>query len=345
MRPVVAFGLLTGVLTTALGVRLYLQQAELHGPAGGAGTIEGTSVVLSSKLAARVSAVEVKEGQQVEAGAVLVTLDCAEPQAALAEAEARASMARAQAEAALASASATRHAGAASREASRAAKAQAAALAVQRENAERQADRLESLGQDVSTDKRETARTAADGLSKQVAGASASSAASVVQAAAAEDQSRAAASQADAASEAVKAAEATLERARLSVAECSIKAPSPGYVETLPWQVGELVQPGAILARLVDITEVKATFYLPNAEVSAVKAGAPAEVVADAYPDDVFKGTVSTVTLTAEFTPRNIQTRSDRDRLVYPVEVIIPNADGRLRPGMPVQVTMPGTGR
>ncbi len=122
-------------------------------------------------------------------------------------------------------------------------------------------------------------------------------------------------------------------------------APAPGYVETLPWNVGELVTPGAILARLVDIREVKATFYLPNAEVSAVAAGAQAEIVADAYADEVFHGTVSTVTLTAEFTPRNIQTRSDRDRLVYPVEVKILNPDGKLRPGMPVQVTLPGTGR
>jgi HlyD family secretion protein len=46
----------------------------------------------------------------------------------------------------------------------------------------------------------------------------------------------------------------------------------------------------------------------------------------------------------AEFTPRNIQTRTDRDRLVYPVEVWIANPEGKLRPGMPVQVTLPGTG-
>ena len=47
----------------------------------------------------------------------------------------------------------------------------------------------------------------------------------------------------------------------------------------------------------------------------------------------------------AEFTPRNIQTRSDRDRLVYPVEVVVRNRDGKLRAGMPVQVTLVGTGR
>jgi len=47
----------------------------------------------------------------------------------------------------------------------------------------------------------------------------------------------------------------------------------------------------------------------------------------------------------AEFTPRNVQTREDRDRLVYAVEVAIPNPKGLLRPGMPVEITIPGTGR
>ena len=42
----------------------------------------------------------------------------------------------------------------------------------------------------------------------------------------------------------------------------------------------------------------------------------------------------------AAFTPRNVQTRTDRDRLVYPVEVEAQNPDGRLRPGMPVQVVL-----
>jgi HlyD family secretion protein len=68
-------------------------------------------------------------------------------------------------------------------------------------------------------------------------------------------------------------------------------------------------------------------------------------VVADAFPGEEFGGTVKTVALEAEFTPRNIQTRSDRDRLVYSVEVAVENRDAKLRAGMPVQVTLPGTGR
>lgn len=345
MRQVAPFIVLAIVLVALLGVRLWWQNAELHGPAGGAGTVEGTETVISSRISARVLTVPVAEGTSVEAGTVLATLDCAEPQATLAEAQARLAMAQSQAEAAGHQADATKRSGVATRSSSKAAEAQAAALAAQRDQAQRTATRLESLGEDVATDRREAARTQAVGLEQQASGAVATKEASAAQAAAAQDQGLAASAQAQAASDAVRAAEAAVAKAEILVKECTVTAPSPGYVETLPWHVGELVSPGAILARLVDIREVKATFYLPNAEVSAVKPGATAEVIADAYDGEVFKGTVTTVSLKAEFTPRNIQTRSDRDRLVYPVEVTVPNADGKLRPGMPVQVTLPGTER
>jgi HlyD family secretion protein len=97
--------------------------------------------------------------------------------------------------------------------------------------------------------------------------------------------------------------------------------------------------------RLVALAEVKATFYLPNAELGAARPGGKAFVVADAWPGERFEGVITTVAARAEFTPRNIQTRSDRDRLVYPVEVTLKNPDHRLRPGMPVQVTLPGAER
>ena len=66
---------------------------------------------------------------------------------------------------------------------------------------------------------------------------------------------------------------------------------------------------------------------------------------ADAWPDLEFRGSIETVGSSAEFTPRNIQTRTDRDRLVFAIEVRISNPEHELRPGMPVQVTLPGTER
>ena len=89
-----------------------------------------------------------------------------------------------------------------------------------------------------------------------------------------------------------------------------------------------------------------ATFYLPNAEVGAVKPGAARRRGRRRVARrDVRGDRARPSPLEAEFTPRNIQTRTDRDRLVYPVEVVVANRDGKLRAGMPVQVTLPGTGR
>jgi len=173
----------------------------------------------------------------------------------------------------------------------------------------------------------------------------AQAAASDAQARAAEASSGAVDAQAVASAAQVKAAEASAVRARLLVGECELRAPRDAEVSKLPHEAGELVSPGAVLVRLVDLSEPKATFYLPNAEVGAVRAGAAAVVVADAFPGATFDGTVRTVSLEAEFTPRNIQTRTDRDRLVYPVEVTVKDPEHRLRAGMPVQVTIPGTGR
>ena len=82
--------------------------------------------------------------------------------------------------------------------------------------------------------------------------------------------------------------------------------------------------------------------YLPNGDIDEAKVGMKAEVDADAYPERPFVARVVRVGLEAEFTPRNVQTRSDRDRLVFPVEVRVDGHDRKLRSGMPVTVTLLG---
>jgi HlyD family secretion protein len=288
-RVVTVLALLVAVLGGLIALRLWRQAQALSAPSGGSGEIEGTRVELSSRVGARIVELRVREGDRVKSGDLLLRLDCADPQAQLAEAEARAAAARAQ----------------------------VVALEAQRGAAERQARRLSGLPADVPVSNIDQTQAGAVGLAHQTESARAQ----------------------------VRAGEAAVTRARLLVAECEIRAPRDAEVATLPHEAGELTSPGAVLARLVDLSEVKATFYLPNAEIGAVKPGARAEVVADAWPGESFEGTVRTVALEAEFTPRNIQTRTDRDRLVYPVEVVVKNRDGKLRAGMPVQVTLPGTGR
>jgi HlyD family secretion protein len=341
-RVAVVLAVLVVVLAGLIALRLFTQARALAGPSSGSGEIEGTTVDLSSRVGARISDVRVREGDRVKAGDLLVRLDCGDPEAQLAEAEARLAATRAQAVAAGAQIQASERSKVAAGAAQQAATAQASALEAQRDAAERQARRLAALEQDVAASSIDQTQASATGLARQTDAARAQAAASAAQLRAAEVGIRAASAQAEAALAQVRAVEAVVARARLLTGECEVRSPRDAEVASLPHEAGELVSPGAVLARLVDLAEVTATFYLPNAEVGAVRPGASATVLADAWPGETFEGTVRTVALEAEFTPRNIQTRTDRDRLVYPVEVVVANRDGKLRAGMPVQVTLAG---
>lgn len=344
-RKIVAVVVVPTVLIALLTLKLRAQDRALHEPASGSGTIEGTDIHLTSKVAAHVLSVAARRGQAVAAGAVLVTLDCTEPRAGLAEAEARVRAARAQAAASRAQAEAAKRSQSAVEASALAARAQVSSLAQRRDAALRQASRLDRLGNDATLASRDQSRSEAEGLRHETLSASAQGTSLVAQARAASSAWRAAEAQADAAERLAAAAESAVARANLLVADCAIVAPRASIVDDVFVEVGEQSLPGMTLVRLVDVTNVKATFYLPNAELAAARPAAPALVEADAWPHERFAGTVATVSTTAEFTPRNIQTRSDRDRLVYAIEVQVPNPTGRLRPGMPVQVTLPGTER
>lgn len=343
MRVVGPLVLLVLALSLAIAYRLRAEKQVMDGPSGGSGVVEATAVDLASRVGARITEIAVREGQDVKRGDVLVRLDCAEPNALLLEAKARLLATQAQAQAAGATVTATERSRAAVLAGQRAASAQADALQAQQDAAERQAKRLESIPRDVPASNVDQSRAVAIGLSHQVEAAKAQANASAAQARVVSVQINASNAQAEAASAQVRAAEAGVERAQLFVSECEVRSPVDARVASLPHEVGELVTPGNILVRLVSGEELIATFYLPNAELGAVKPGQAAVVVADAWPTEQFQAEVRTVALEAEFTPRNIQTRSDRDRLVYPVEVRIKGAADKLRSGMPVQVTLPGT--
>jgi HlyD family secretion protein len=297
-------------------------------------------VDIRSRLNARVLTLHVEEGSRVEKGALLITLDCTEPEAILAESEARLSMVRAQAQAANAAAVASLRASEAAAAQASGSQAQLESLAAQQGAAARQADRMDQMGDAVTVAARDQARAQADAMAQQLAASRHSSSAASRQARAATEQERASREQALAATQAIQASEASLRRARVSVSDCELRAPLTGTVETLALELGELALPGTVAARLVDTRNPRATFYLPNAELATAHPGAPAIVRADAYPERTFPARVVTVAHEAEFTPRNVQTRTDRDRLVYPVEVRIEDPEGLLLPGMPVDITL-----
>jgi len=339
-RVLIVAVLLAAGLATAIALKIRAQRDALSGPPSGSAVVESEGVDLSARMSARVTRALVEEGASVEAGAALYELACDEPLARLAEAQARLSAARAQADSARAQADAAQRQSQAARASIQAANAQISALDTQREAAEREAKRVEAMGEYAAVARQDQARTAASGLGAQADAARASQAASSRNAAAASSQAQAVAAQAHAAERSVDALLALVRAAEVLVAECKITAPSAGIVERLYYEPGELVIPGAVIARVIDPRTMKATFYLPNADLAAARVGLSAKVTADAMPDLVFEAKVRRIGLEAEFTPRNIQTRSDRDRLVYPVELRIPNPEHKLRAGMNIHVEL-----
>jgi HlyD family secretion protein len=346
-RIVVIVIVLVAGLSVALSYRLRQLNAYRRAPAGGSGTIEGTEVNITARIPARIVAVHVQEGDAVKPGQLLVELECDEPKAGLAQAQAALATAEAGVEAALAQVRAAGGSTVAAQRAARAAKAEGAAAETTQSNLEKEAKRIRALHESgaISSSEFDRAETNTLTSAERVEAAKAKHAVARAQISVAHQNRVAASAQAEAARRNVDAARAAVRRAETGVRECSLTAPRAAVVQTRSYEPGEVVLPGANLLTLVDLKQMRATFYLPNAELAAAAPGKAVTVVADAYGAQTFAGKIRHVSTEAEFTPKNVQTREDRDRLVFAVEVTIPNPEGKLRPGMPAQVTIDGTAR
>jgi HlyD family secretion protein len=346
-KQLIAGLLLVLTLGTVIAYRVHAQNAYKHAPSGGSATLEGTEAVVAAKVGGRLVEVLVQEGDRVKAGQVVARLDCEDQQATLVIAEARVKQAEAQvavAEKGVVNAKAAAQAVAAQ---VAVASARQTSVDIQHKHAERDLDRAATLNKNgvttpVDLDRAETAQ---NGLEAEAKAASANVAAANLSARAQASGVGTADAQVTLARAGLEAATAEQGRAKLAVAECALKAPHDGTVVARLHEPGAVLAPGARVLTLIDLTTIKATFFLPNAELARARPAAKAEVKVDTYPTRVFTGTVTRVASEAEFTPRNVQTREDRDRLVYGVEVSIPNPDAKLRSGMPVEVTIDGTGK
>jgi len=334
------------VLVVAMAIALWLKVVEEDAiagqPPGGSGVIEGLAIDVSARMSSRIVAVNAKEGDKVKAGQVLVELECSEPTAALEAARARVLAAESGALAASAQVEAALGAAQAAKASAVATGAQRAAVDASRSLSSKQNARVKKLEQSGAINAGEVDR--AEGqllqLTEQLRAVEAQGAAATSQAAAARAQAEAARGQAASARATIAAANADVRRMEALVKECQLVAPRDAIVETRALEPGEAVLPGTRVLRLMVLDPVETTFYLPNAELAMVRPGGAVRVIADAIPDRVFAGTVAWVSPEAEFTPRNVQTRRDRDRLVYAVRITLTNPDAALRAGMPVEVTV-----
>jgi HlyD family secretion protein len=124
---------------------------------------------------------------------------------------------------------------------------------------------------------------------------------------------------------------------------CSIASPISGTVLNRYHEPGELANPGTKLLTLANIRDIWAYIYVPQPEVSKLKAGMKLKGYLPELNNRVFEGTIVKINDEAEFTPKNVQTRSERERLVFGVKVSFlgSNEQEILKPGMTIEVKLP----
>jgi membrane fusion protein YbhG len=136
-------------------------------------------------------------------------------------------------------------------------------------------------------------------------------------------------------------AEAQLGEQRSLVADFSIRSPITGRILTRTVELGERVEAGSPLFTLVDPDKLYVKIYVPEPSIGKVALGQEARIYVDAYPDRAFAAKVTKVAQEAEFTPKNVETREERVKLVFAVEVsLVENPGGLLKPGMPADAVV-----
>jgi HlyD family secretion protein len=122
---------------------------------------------------------------------------------------------------------------------------------------------------------------------------------------------------------------------------CSVISPVSGVVLETYIEKGELASPGKALFKVAPLEELTLKVYVSGAQLPQLKIGQRVQVLVDKSEKEnqPFEGTVTWISPQAEFTPKIIQTKEERVKLVYAVKVAVKN-DGTLKIGMPGEIRL-----
>jgi HlyD family secretion protein len=134
-------------------------------------------------------------------------------------------------------------------------------------------------------------------------------------------------------------AQAGLEVIDVQLEKYTVYAPTSGVVLSLNVEVGEIVTPASTAIIIGNLDPANLTVYVPEDSYGNVYLGQNVEVTVDSFPGEKFIGKIMHIADKAEFTPRNVQTVEGRRSTVYGVDIVVPNPNQKLKPGMPADVT------
>jgi len=289
-----------------------LQKKDLpDGFASGNGRIEAVEIDIAAKTAGRIKDILVDEGAFVTAGEVLAKMDSAVLEAQQREALARLRQAQNSIE--------TARSQVAQRQSERAV---AQAVVVQRKAeidvARKRLERSESLAFNRAISLQELDDDRAGFLSAQAVLHAAEADVTADDAAIVTARSQVIGAESD-----VEAALATLERIRVDLDDSVLKAPRDGRVQYRVAQPGEVLGAGGKVLNLLDLADVYMTFFLATAAAGRVAIGSEVRLVLDAAPQYVVPAQVSFVADVAQFTPKTVETASEREKLMFRVKARI----------------------
>jgi HlyD family secretion protein len=132
-----------------------------------------------------------------------------------------------------------------------------------------------------------------------------------------------------------RVAKASYDQVAATILNAVIYSPVSGTVLQKNLEVGEMAFPGTPILTVADITRPWMYVYVNEKKLGSVKLGQAVNVTVDSFPDKKYNAKVVSISNKAEFTPKTIQTKEERVKLVFAVKIAIENPDLTLKPGMP----------
>ncbi|HTY24069.1 MAG TPA: HlyD family efflux transporter periplasmic adaptor subunit [Desulfomonilaceae bacterium] len=276
------------------------------------GRIEATEIDVAAKIAGRIAAEFVDEGDLVAAGQVVAQMDTDVLTAELREAEAK----RRLAQSALATARST----VVQRESEKAA---ALSVVAQRKAeldvARQHLTRTESLVETGARPQEHLDDDRATFYSREAAFRASEANVAAADAGIATAKAAVIGSQA-----AIEATQATIERIQADINDSALKSPRDCRVQYRISQPAEVLNAGGKVLNLVDLSDVYMTFFLPTDTAGRVRVGTEARLILDAAPQYVIPASVTFIADVAQFTPKTVETAEERQKLTFRIKAHIP---------------------
>jgi HlyD family secretion protein len=133
----------------------------------------------------------------------------------------------------------------------------------------------------------------------------------------------------------LKIARQGLNKAKLQLEYTGLYSPISAVVLSKSAEAGEYVTPGAAVITIGDLSRPWLRAYVNETDLSRIKLNQTVDVTTDTYPDKVYPGRISFISSEAEFTPKSVQTRDERVKLMYRIKIALENPEDELKPGMP----------